>query len=263
MDFTGRRARSLARLSAYTLLAVFLISLIAASIPLPLDDPDRAMALLGELLERSTLPLVAVLVLYLGFADDAQPALWEVELARWLRPLLRLAALVYLLVAIGVIGIARSIEATGVGRLTNQVQTSLQAIERLRQEVDQAPDPQALRQSLARDPRLIEAMTRTGLPPGQEGTLARQQALARELLDRAEANLRQASRRRRADATGNLSTQSVRLVLTALSYGLFFLLAGAIWPASVLDTRERVLDRREALAQQEHDLEDDDGDSGP
>ena len=254
MDFTGRRARSLARLGAYTLLVVFLISLVSAAQPPPLDNSDRAMALIGELLERSSLPLVALLLLYFGFADEAQPALWEVGLlARWLRPLLRLVALAYLLLAIAVIGLAQRIEATGVGQLTTQVQTSLQTLERLRQGVDQAADPQQLRQLLSTDPALIEAMRQAGVPAGEAGTLPEQQAQARQLLERAEANLSAASQRRRADASGNLTRQALRLVLLALTYGGFFLLAGFIWPRSVAATLERAIERRDARAREDDD----------
>ncbi|MCP9927878.1 HpsJ family protein [Cyanobium sp. CH-040] len=252
MDFTGRRARSLARLGAYTLLAVFLISLLSAVLPPPLDNPDRAMALIAELLERSSLPLVALLLLYAGLADDAQPALWEVGLlARWLRPLLRLVALAYLLLAIAVIGLAQRIEVTGVGQLTSQVQTSLQTLERLRQGVDSAADPQQLRQLLSHDPALMEAMRQAGVPAGEAGTLSEQRALARQLLERAELNLRDASQRRRADASGNLTRQALRLVLLALAYGSFFLLAGFIWPRSVAATLERAIERRDARARED------------
>jgi hypothetical protein len=254
MEFTGRRTRSLARLAAYTLLLVFLVSLLSAALPLPIGHADRAMLLFNELLERSPLALMAVLTLYFGLADEAQPAIWEVILARWLRPLLRLTALAYLLVAVAVIALADRIEDTGVGLLSTQVQTSLAKIERLRQSVDRAADPQALLRTLQQqDPRLVQAMLDAGVRVGEPGSLSRQQALARELLQRAEANLRQASQRRRADASGNLSRQSVRQVLVALCYALFYLLASFIWPRSVSASLESAIQRRQARALEEQE----------
>ncbi|MFQ6537980.1 MULTISPECIES: hypothetical protein [Aphanothece] len=248
MEFTGRRTRSLARLAAYVLLLVFLLSLLGSALPLPLGDPDRAMLLLNEVLERSPLPLIGVLALFFGFAEDAQPAIWEVMLARGLRPLLRLAALAYLLLALAVLGLADRIEANGVQLLSGQLQTSLQSLERLRRGVDQAGDAQTLQTLLAQDPRLIQAMQQAGITVGEARTFPQQQALARQLLERAEGNLRQTGQRRRADASGNLTRQSVRLVLVALCYAGFHLLASFIWPPSLALTLERAVERRQALA---------------
>lgn len=249
MEFTGRRTRSLARLGAYTLLLVFLISLLTIALPLPLGDADRSILLFNELLERSSLPLLALLALFFGLADDAQPAIWEVVLARWLRPVLRFTALAYLVLAIALIALAGRIEETGVSRLAGQVQDSLQKIERLRQAVDQAPDPQSLRQVLQQqDPRLIQAMQEAGVRAGEPGSFSQQQALARQLLQRAEANLRQSSQRRRADASGNLTRQTVRQVLVALCYAVFSLLASFSWPRSVAASLDRAIQRRQARA---------------
>lgn len=251
MDFTGRQARSLARLSAYTLLAVFLISLLVAVVPLPLDSPQRSVLLLNEVLERSFLVVIALVCLYFGLADEALPARWEVCVAGWLRPLLRLASVLYLLTAIAVVALAVRIEDRGVGQLGRQVDSTVAELQRLRVEVEQAADPADLLRSLSRDPRLIQAMRSRGRPAGETGTLEEQQDLALELIDRAEANLRRRGLERRADASGNLTRQTLRLTLMALAYGLFHLLAGFIWPRSLAATRARLADHRAALAADE------------
>ena len=157
MDFTSHRARSLARLSAYTLVLIFLISLLASLFPLPLEDPQRALAVLQELLERSTVPLVALLFLFAGLAGDALPAPWEMGLASWMGPLLRLVALGYLLTAIAVVAVAARLESTGITQLSGQVQSSLQELQNLRQEVNQylAVPPEVAAQYPERIRRLI------------------------------------------------------------------------------------------------------------
>ena len=260
MDFTAHRARSLARLCAYTLLVVFLISLVASLVPVPLADPGRAYGVLQEMLERSTLPLVALLFLFVGLAQDALPAFWEVGLARRVRPLLRLVALGYLLTAMALVALATNLDASASIRLRGQQDASLAQLQRISQGVGQATDPDGLRRLLSRRPGLIQAIDATNPSPGRSASLEELKARAAELLDRAETNIRQASLRRRADASGKLTRQTLRLSLTALAYGLFYLLAGFLWPASLAATIERLLDARDARAladAEDIDLDDD------
>lgn len=75
--FSSRRARSFSRMSAYTLLALLLVSLPIAFLPFPAGDPARLLAVLRELLERSTLSVVGTALLFTGLEAPALPALWE------------------------------------------------------------------------------------------------------------------------------------------------------------------------------------------
>ncbi|MCT0225933.1 HpsJ family protein [Synechococcus sp. CS-1328] len=244
MDFSGPRARSLARLSAYTLLLTFLITLVGATLPLPLHDPQRAFAVLAELIGNSTVPVVAVVLLYFGLTGTTLPAFLEWRLLRLLRPLLRLAALLYLLTALAVVGTALAVERSGISQLEAELQTSLVGLQRLRQAVAAASDGSSLRQLMANQPGMLEALRQEQPSAADDSPLAAQRTRAAELLDRAEANLRQQSTRRRADASGNLTRQALRLGLSALIYGLFHLAASLLWPRSLIDTRDRILEAR-------------------
>ncbi len=246
VDFSLGRARTLARLCAYTLLAVFLISLLAASLPLPLGDPQRALALLTELVERSTLPAVAVLFLFTGFSGDALPALWECHLARWIRPLLRAVIVLYLILAIAVIGLGQHLRATGTASLNAQVQGSVDGLRQMRQRVKAETDPVELGRFVASQPMLQQAFQQGQAPLGPSVPLGEQRQRIEALLDRAEANLLLQAQRRRADATGALFRQVARLTLVAIVYALFYLAAGLIWPRSVVATADRVLRSRQA-----------------
>lgn len=246
-EFSARRLRTLARLAAYSLLLLFLISALAA-LASGSGEPARVLALITEVLERSTLPLVAVVFLFLGFSGDAVPALWECRLALFLRPLLRLVALLYLLSAITVAGLVPRIEATRVETLESQLQQGLQGLAALRQGVDRVDSPALLRRLLASSPPLLRAFaSEGGTDPAEPLDLQRERA--RKLLERGEANLRRDHQRQRAELSYGLARQAVRLALTALVYALYYLLVVQIWPRSLAATVERLRDlraRREA-----------------
>lgn len=251
VEFSERKSRTLARISAYSLLLVFLISTVAAALPFGFGDPGRVLALLNELLERSTLPLVSVFLLFLGLAGDALPAVWECRLARALRPLLRLAALLYILAAIAVVGIAPRQEAVQVENLSGQLERSLQGVAVLRAGIERAPDAPTLARLLGSQPGLRQAFeAEAGIDSGAPLDRQRQQAL--QLIDRIEANLRRQGQVQRSTVAFGFARQSGRLALTAFVYALFFLLAAQIWPRSVAATLERVRQARAArLAEEE------------
>jgi hypothetical protein len=263
MDFSARRARTLARLSAYVLLATFALTLLGGWLPVPLGDGQHVFALLTELIANSTVPVVAIFLLFHGLGGRGLPALWEWRLLRLVRPLLRLAAVLYLLTALALVGVVMHVESSGVARLDAELQGGVAGLQRLRQGVQTAQDAAALQQLLASQPGLLQALDAARLPregdrpPADDAGTAplserRRQALL--LLDRAEANLRVEATRRRADASGNLARQATRLGLSALVYAAFHLLASLLWPRSLLDTRERILEAR-AARQAEEDEE--------
>ena len=188
-DFSRRKVRSLGRLCAYTLLLVFLASVITALLPPPFASPQRMLAVITEVLERSTLPAVAVLFLFFGFSGDSLPALWECWLARWLRPLLRLAALLYLLTAVAVVGVGQRLTSDGVASLEGQLRTSIENLGKFRQQVDGETSVERLRALVARQPQILQALQQEGTPLDQNSPLPELRQQVDRLLTRLEANL--------------------------------------------------------------------------
>ncbi|MBC1261448.1 hypothetical protein FQK07_09235 [Synechococcus sp. BSF8S] len=260
-DFSRRKVRSLGRLCAYTLLLVFLASVLTALVPPPFASPQRMLAVITEVLERSTLPAVAVLFLFFGFSGDALPALWECWLARWLQPLLRLAALSYLLTAVVVVGVGQRLTTDGVASLDGQLRTSMENLGKFREQVDGETSVERLRALVARQPQILQALQQEGTPLNQNSPLPELRQQVDRLLTRAEANLSRQSQVARSNAAGQLARQMVRLAITALIYALYYLAAALIWPRSLQTTVERVLEARrlrQALEDDELDAE-----SGP
>ena len=239
--FSGRRARSFARITAYTLLVLFLISAVAAFLPPPFGRPDRLFPVLGELLaERSTLPLLGLILLFAGLVGGVARAVWEARLAALIRPLLRLAALLYLLTAVALFAVAGQMQSQGVAQLNAQVQANLKEVAALRSQVTAASDADGLRRLLAAQQPFRPMLSDPSSPLSDPtAPLPRQRQAALGLLDRAEANLRLAALRRRADAGGTLQKETLRLVLTALVYVVFYGLASVLWPRSLGSLLER------------------------
>lgn len=258
MDFSARRAGTLARLSAYTLLVTFLITLVGGLLPLPLGDSQRLFSLLTELIANSTVPVVALFLLFYGLAGEGLPAHWEWRLLCAVRPLLQLAALLYLLTALALVGVFLQVESTATAHHDAELRSGLAELKRLRQALQASSDATALQQLLASQPGLLQAVDASQLggrvqpsaaPAPSVAERRRQAAL---LLDRAEASLRTQVTRRRADASGNLTRQVLRLGLSALVYALFHLVSSLLWPRSLLHTRESILEARAArLAMEE------------
>lgn len=254
-DFSHRRVRSLGRLCAYTLVLVFTASMLTSLFPLPFADAQRTLAFLNELLERSTLPAVALFFLFFGFSGDALPALWECQLARWLRSLLRLVALLYLISAVAILGVGQQLSRTGVAVLDGQVRTSLDNLRQFREQVNGETSVDRLRGLVARQPQILQALQQEGTPLDQNSPLPELRQQVDRLLTRVEANVRRQSQTARANTAGQLARQMVRLSLTALIYALYYLGASLIWPRSMLATVERVRQARHARWAAEADLQ--------
>jgi hypothetical protein len=217
-------------------------------LPLPLGDPQRSFGLFGELIANSTIPLAALVFLYLGFGGDSLPALWECRLAATLRPLLRAVAILYLLTAFTFFGLGRQLEIRGVKNLQTQVQNNLAGLQRFRQAVDSAADSAELNRLVDQLPGLRQALAE------EKGaaSLPDQRNRTDKILDRFETNLRLQAQRQRAELSGSLMRQSLRFGASAVVYAIFFLFASISWPRSLAATRARVLDARaERLREEE------------
>lgn len=258
IGFSNRRARSFARLTAYALLSLFLISAVAAFLPPPFRQPERLFPVLGELLaERSTLPLLALILLFLGFGGRAAPAVWEARLAALLRPLLRLAALLYLITGLALFAVVGQIRSLSGAQISAPFDANLRAIAALRSQVRAAADGGSLRRLLEAQPPFRPLLSDPTSPlAAADAPVDRQRRAALQLLERAEANLRSDDLRRRADADGILLKENLRLSLTALVYAVFYLLASALWPRQLASLLQRARSARAAQAQ-------DDDEAGP
>ncbi|MCT0202164.1 HpsJ family protein [Synechococcus sp. CS-603] len=243
-DFSRRKARNLARLCSYTFFLVFLASVITTLLPPRFGDPQRLLGVIAEVLERSTLPAVALLFLFFGFSGDALPALWEFWLARWLRLLLRAAALFYLLSAMAVVGVGQQLSSSTLNSLDAQLRTTQDTLSEFRQQLEAETSVERLRQVVASQPQILQALQQEGTPLEQNSTLPELRQQVERLLTRAEANLLSQAQLARSNSFGQLARQMVRLSLTALFYALYYLGASFIWPRSLQATVERVLETR-------------------
>lgn len=96
--------------------------------------------------------MVALVVLYAGLSGEAAPSLWEARLAIWLRPLLRLVALLYLLTAVAIVAVAGEVQSQGLAQFKGQLQANLTGLAELRQQFNAAPDATVLRRLLEQQP---------------------------------------------------------------------------------------------------------------
>ncbi|WP_158218467.1 HpsJ family protein [Synechococcus sp. 1G10] len=246
IDFTSRRGGSLARIAAYTFLLIFLLNLLTIFLPPPFLDPERTFSSLVELVERSTLPLVAVLFLFFGLTGEALPALWECRLARLFRPLLLVAALLYLVTTFTVVAAAQRIEATGIANSKAQIERSKGELEQLRNSLLSGSNDAALQRVLSSQPGLAQALQQQGGGNWAELSMAERRKRVEQLIDTSEVNLARQAMATRANASGKLRRQTLLTGLTAFLYTLFFLSAHLIWPRSLAATRERIFQAREA-----------------
>lgn len=243
-DFSNRRAAALARMAAYGLALVFLISLVAVFLPPPFLDPQRMSNVLVELVERSTLPLVASVLLFWGFSGRARPALWECRLVGWLRPLLLLVTLLYMSTTITLGLIGQRLEVAGLATTDAQLQRSQAELQRARNLVAEIPDEATLKAWLSSQPTLRQALDQLPdsdqLPDDAEEIRAR----INRLLAISEANLQRDVVRAKAELSARLWGRMFRAGLTALVYATYFGLAYLVWPRSLLNTRERAWKQR-------------------
>lgn len=252
IDFTHRRAATLSRMAAYTFLLIFLVNLVAVLLPPPFLQPERTFAALSELVERSSLPLVAVLVLFFGFSGESLPALWECRLARWLRPLLLLAALLYLVTSLAFLGVAQRIAVTGIASTDAQIERASQEFQQLRELLaDADDDAEAVQRVLGRQPALAQAVRQQLGDSWERLTPQQRRQRLEQLLDTSEVTTNRQAQAARAEASGQLRQRTLRFSLTALLYAFFFLAAHLIWPRSLAATRHRVLQAREARLAEE------------
>ncbi len=243
-DFTNRRASALARLAAYGLALVFLVSLVAVFLPPPFLNPQRLSNALVELVERSTLPLVASALLFWGFSGRARPALWECRAVRVLRPLLLLVALLYLLTTISLGLIGQRLEVEGLAAADLQLRGSQAELQRARSLVGEIPDESTLKAWLGSQPALRQALDQqTGndqVPDDAEDIRAR----INRLLAISEANLQRDAVRAKAEISARVWGRIIRAGLTSLIYAIYFGLVYLLWPRSLLKTVQRAWKQR-------------------
>jgi len=234
--FTARRLQSVARIAGYALLSEFIISLLSEAFPLS-GSPERQFAQVESLLDLSSLPLLAVVLLLGGFTGAAVTD-WEWLLGRGLKPMLALASLLYFLLIPGNLMLASRIETSGNQVLRQQFAETNKAMDRFRGLLATAPDAGSLRALIQAQPELNQTLNTPDSPFGsQVVTFDQQRGKALLLMDRMRANFVNSSTQQIADAQGKLRKQSLRLNLLAICHGLFFGAAWVIWPRMTLKQR--------------------------
>ncbi len=253
VGFGLRRGRSFFRITAYTLILVFVFNTLPTFLPFPFGQNQALLNALQQLVERSTLPVVSLVFLYQGFVDGALPALWEYRLALAVRPLLGLVALGYLLIAISIVALSLQLQSDGIRQLESQRLDNLNLVIGYEKRLMAATDVSQLRAVLDEQPAFRPLMRDTTAALGTvDRPLVEQRQAAKTLMDRAEADLQYQFLRRRADLAGSLTNQGARLSLSSLSYTGFYLLISLLWPRSDPDLEERIRQARIVKADEDN-----------
>lgn len=230
--FSRRRLQSLCRLAAYVLLVEFLVNLLRTVLPIPTSlEPTRLMGLIDFLLTISSMALLVVVLLFAGLCDGVRPARWEWFSVRLLGPFLALVAVLYVLLIPPTIVLSQQIRTSGDEVLRAEDAQRAGQLKGYRDLLEKAADTPALRRLLEAQPQMRQSLSSSESPFAEpSAALPRQRQLALRLVDRIEINLQEASLRRRADASGQLRLQELRLCGLAIVYGFFFALVSLIWP---------------------------------
>lgn len=229
--FTTSRLQTLARLAAYVLVFEYLVILLFSLLPFS-GDSNRLFAQINAALSTSSLPLIAVVLLFAGFSAGARVARWEWWFGRRLKPVLLLAALLYLLSVPALWWLGRSIQTTGDRQIQQQLEGVLTQLAAYAGEVEGAGSSEALRSLVEAQPQLrlsLQSNESPFVPPG--ASLAQQQSKTLRLLERIRANLQDEGLQRRSDAAADLRKQELRFSALALAHAVFFALASLIWPS--------------------------------
>lgn len=231
--FSFRRLQALARLAAYVLLVEFLLNTLLSALPLSLQ-PSRWLGLISGLLDTASLPLLGIILFYGGMASVVRVSRWEWTLARLFRPLLALAAILFLGLVPAVWAIGGAIHADGDSALRQQGQQTMAQVAQFRRQLSAAPDSASLRRLVEAQPLLRQSLTTSDSPFRDASfSFAEQRRRAGVLVDRLSVNISAANQRQRSDAAGDLRKQQLRLSAMALLHSLFFLVAWLIWPSGL------------------------------
>lgn len=231
--FGFTRLQMLCRLSAYTLLIEFQISALGAVLPIRFQS-ERLLTDLGTILDLSSLPLLALPLLFGGLAGFARPAPWEWGLARLLRQILLLAAVIYLLMVPAAWVLGGRIQANADRILRQQTAAVVSQLNEVRRQVDLARDPRRLRGVLEAQPfPNLRRVLATVPAPSTDELRPDERRAALSALDSELQSINGAVLRRLSDNAGALRLQSVRLSAIAIAYALFFLLSWRVWPRNL------------------------------
>lgn len=229
--FTPTRLQTLSRLGAYVLVFEYLVILFFSVLPFS-GDSNRLFAQINAALSTSSLPLIAMVLLFAGFCTGARVARWEWWLGRRLRPLLMLVALLYLLTVPALWWLGHSIQTKGDRQIQQQFATVLDQLRVYSGQVQSATSSPALRRLVEAQPQLRLSLQTSESPfASPAASLAQQQAQTLRLIDRIRANLQAEGRARRSAAASELRKEELRISALALAHSLFFALAALIWPS--------------------------------
>lgn len=235
--FSVVRLQTLVRLAAYVLILEFSLNLLFTLIPFGVDA-NRMFAQLSAALSTTSLPVLALPLLFAGCAAGARTGRWERWITRRFKPLILLTALLYLLAVPGLWWFGAKIQAAGDAQIQQEIKTTLAQFNAYKTALEKTTDTESLRRLVQAQPQLRQSLDSTESPFASSNvSLAQQQAQASRLVERISANIHADGLQRRSRAAGELRKQQLRLSLLALGYALFFLLAGLIWPSLRADVR--------------------------
>ena len=230
-SFTPARLQSLCRLAGYTLLFEYLLLLFVGVLPLT-RSPERLLGLVAAILDTSSLPLLALPLLFAGFSRDVRPARWEWAFARSMRGLLLVVAVLYILLIPATISLGSSIQASGDLELQMRDRFTTRQFQDYRRQLTRVERSDDLKQLLLAQPQIRSLIGGSDSPLSPSfPTLEQQKRQALRLVDRLSTNSTQQFLLQRSNASGELVKQQFRLILLALVHSLYFSLGSLAWPS--------------------------------
>ena len=220
-----KKFETLSRAASYCLLGLFFINIITQFFPFPAANIDRWNFVLTQIIERSTLPLVASVFLFAGLRSGSLLPKFELKLISTQKKLALLASLLYLFIAIALLPIASTRNSalrasfdnrlSAVGKPYEQLAGAVQKASSLQelQAVVQAQFPQAAPKFPANSK--LENVKATFISNLEGQRLIQRKQLVTEL----------------SGLTNSILLDSIRLLASSLVYAIYFLLYFIAFPA--------------------------------
>jgi hypothetical protein len=222
---SAKKFETLSRAASYCLLLLFFINTVTHFFPFPAANLDRWHFVLTQIVERSTLPLVASIFLFAGLRSGSFLSRFELRLIATQKNLALLAALFYLLMAIALLPLATARNSalrssfdnrlSAVGKSYEQLAGAVQKASSLQelQAVVQAQFPQADAQLPANSN--LENVKAAFLSNLEGQRLIQRNQLVTEL----------------SGLTNSILLDAIRLLASSLVYAIYFLLYFIAFPA--------------------------------
>lgn len=140
-----KKFESLSRFASYSLVILFLINICAQFIPFPAANAERWSFVITQIVERSTLPMVASVFLFAGLRSQSLLPKFELKLILLQKRLALLASLLFLFIAISLLPIASARNAVLRASFDNRLSAVAKSYEQLASVVNKASSLQELK----------------------------------------------------------------------------------------------------------------------